>query len=95
MTTTTAGVAVIEMPGRVRCMHCLGLDDYRPCEKCDGTGWHRRAPGPACATCNGTRLATVTRDGWHELGWPSFERLPLFRCDLGHRTAIRYLPVPE
>lgn len=79
-----------EQPGRIPCANCDG-DVGTPCATCGGCGTVLPV-----LLCHCSR--PLQRYGWH---FPDAseghagERLPRFRCRLGHLVAINFTPADE
>lgn len=89
----TVDATVIELPARVTCGVCHGqpLPGDTTCPQCAGAGVLPVPALPACssAPCDSLRLEQVATTTAPEQG------LPVYRCERGHFTAVRYIEPPS
>jgi hypothetical protein len=80
---------ILQMPDGIACGLCLGegLPEWI-CPQCGNTGrlqWPgdgQMVPPPMCTRCDARHMVLIGHGG--------DERLPVYRCENGHLTAIRY-----
>ena len=85
MTTITA--TVVELPDTMLCGLCEGEPDAFQCPQCNGSGVMPFPPMPVCGQCDARSLALLGEGDAHGRD----ETLPVYRCENGHLTAIRYV----